>query len=118
MKKRMLSLLLTMALLLSFAVAPAYAAETVENTTPVTEQCPCGCGKTLAQVTWKSWDGNPKEGHYYLDGNFVQPDIATQIDHYGSIGQNSGNIRLDKVAVQIVVTLLGITVPAFPGHLC
>ena len=46
----------------------------------MTEVCPCGCGKTLDQVAWQSWnvneDGDPVTGHYYLADDYTQ--TATQ----------------------------------------
>lgn len=75
MKKRLISLLILAALMLSMIVAPAYAAE--ENVTPVTGACPCGCGKAVEQIAWQPWEGNPKAGHYYLDGDYIQSSMVT-----------------------------------------
>ncbi|MBO5867782.1 MAG: hypothetical protein J6Q54_02600, partial [Oscillospiraceae bacterium] len=76
MNKQIISLLLVLAMVLSFVVLPAAAAGEMDATA-VTEACPCGCGKTIAQVTWKPWNGEPKEGHFYLAGNFTQTEQKT-----------------------------------------
>lgn len=47
------------------------------GTTALQNDCPCGCGISLAQVEWKKYDPNNaalESGHYYLDGNYVQKD--------------------------------------------
>ena len=73
MKRRILSLLLTLALVATMLVAPAYAAEAkVENTTAATDTCACGCGKTYAQIDWQPWKGDAATGHYYLEDDYVQ----------------------------------------------
>ena len=73
MKKRLLSLLLALALVATMIVVPAYAAEAnVENTTSMTGTCPCGCGLAYSQIQWKKWEGNAATGHYYLDQDYVQ----------------------------------------------
>ena len=70
MKKRICALILSAATLLSLAVAPVYA--TVENTTAVTDACPCGCGKKLEEVTWTPYAGTPENGHFYLAEDLTQ----------------------------------------------
>ncbi|MBQ8797666.1 MAG: DUF4886 domain-containing protein [Oscillospiraceae bacterium] len=78
MKKRLFALFLTVAILASMVVIPTYAQDAVtDNVTATTETCPCGCGEDLADITWKPWAGEPKAGHYYLDGNFTQTGTAT-----------------------------------------
>lgn len=78
MKKRILAIVLTLAMIASMIVLPvgAYDVSSVGTSTATTETCPCGCGKTLAQVDWQKWNvnetGDPTGGHYYLDGNYVQ----------------------------------------------
>ena len=73
MKKRILSLILTAALLASMIVLPADAAEpAVENLTATADTCSCGCGKTYAQIDWQPWEGNAATGHYYLEDDYVQ----------------------------------------------
>ena len=78
MKKRMFALILAISILASMVVLPTYAEDAAwENVTPVTDLCPCGCGKALAAIGWTAWAGEPKAGHYYLDGNYTQADTAT-----------------------------------------
>ena len=79
MKKRMISLLLVLAIFASLVVVPVSAetpAAAVASTTDAEGLCPCGCGKTLDAVTWQPWNvneaGAPTAGHYYLDGDYVQ----------------------------------------------
>ncbi len=78
MKRRVLSVLLALAILATMVVVPVVAAEniTAASTTPVDGVCPCGCGQVLDAITWKPWnvnaDGDPADGHYYLDGDYVQ----------------------------------------------
>lgn len=78
MKKRLLALALTLAMIASMIVLPvgAYDVSSVGAVTATTDTCPCGCGKTIAQANWQVWDpntnGKPGEGHYYLEGNYVQ----------------------------------------------
>ena len=86
MKKRLLSLLLMLALLMTLVVVPVSAAEEVTSeasTTSIEGECPCGCGQKLEDITWKPWntnvDGDPTDGHYYLDGDYVQWDFVTYI---------------------------------------
>jgi len=71
MQKRIFSLFLVLAMLLSFVVMPASAAGE-SMVTDVTENCPCGCGKKLQEVEWKVWAENPNAGHYYLEKDYVQ----------------------------------------------
>ena len=61
MKKRILSVLFVIALLVAALMIPAQA-ETPTN-------CPCGCGKAISEITWTSWDGATDitaSGHYKL----------------------------------------------------
>ena len=74
MKKRILALLLVVASLASMLVVPTYAAAS-ENVTATTEVCPCGCGKTLDEVTWTPWVAKPGSGHYYLTGDYVMEEF-------------------------------------------
>ena len=74
MKKRILALLLVMATLASMLVVPTYAVAS-ENVTATTELCPCGCGKTLDEVTWTPWAAKPGSGHYYLSGDYVMEEF-------------------------------------------
>lgn len=89
MKKRILSLLLVVAMLAAMVVVPVYAAEGTENSgvaqsttadtaTDMSQTCPCGCGLTFAQITWTDLDlttwatGKAKtvaEGHYRVTGS-------------------------------------------------
>ena len=77
MEKRILSLLVAMAMILAFIVMPAenHAAATQEESL-IPEICPCGCELPLDQVEWWVWDPNNTSvnpsGHYYLDGHYVQ----------------------------------------------
>ncbi|MBR4863324.1 MAG: DUF4886 domain-containing protein [Oscillospiraceae bacterium] len=75
MKQRLLAFLLALAMIASMLVMPASAETAEADVTAQTETCPCGCGKTLDEITWRAWDSNsapPTSGHYYLDGNYVQ----------------------------------------------
>ena len=68
MKRRVLSVLLALAILATMVVVPVVAAEniTAASTTPVDGVCPCGCGQVLDAITWKPWnvnaDGDPADG--------------------------------------------------------
>ncbi|MBR2310038.1 MAG: DUF4886 domain-containing protein [Oscillospiraceae bacterium] len=69
MKKRILATILTLAILLSVIVVPAWAENPIvtENVTaPATTICGCGCGKKLSEVEWKPWTGEVASGHFYL----------------------------------------------------
>ena len=73
MKSRLLSLLLTLALVATMIVVPVYAVEaTVENVTAATDTCACGCGKTYDKIQWQPWKGDAATGHYYLEEDYVQ----------------------------------------------
>ena len=81
MRKRILSLMLTLTLLLSMAVLPTAAQaapepSAAEMVTDLSDTCPCGCGKNLSDVEWRVWDPNttgvPPTGHYYLEGDYAQ----------------------------------------------
>ena len=77
MKKRILVLFLVFSMLMSLWVMPVAAETAAENVTPAEGLCPCGCGKTLDNVEWKAWAGDPRAGHYYLDGDYTQAASAT-----------------------------------------
>ncbi len=86
MNKRIISLILTIALALTMIVMPAQADETevmADNVTAVADPCPCGCGVSLSQVTWIPWAVNGSEelssGHYYLEGDYAQDEQKTII---------------------------------------
>jgi len=74
MKKRLLSLLLAMAMVASLIVMPAYAAEEVQ---PETQTGYCQhCKTVIPEDKWLPWDEmntGPRTGHYYLAA-----DISTQ----------------------------------------
>lgn len=74
MRKRILALVLTAAIMATMIVMPASAVEFTdrENVTEATGACPCGCGKTLEKVTWKAYKGDTSTGHYYLEDDYVQ----------------------------------------------
>lgn len=78
MKKRIIALLLAVAAVMSMIVVPVSAYDTAgqADVTSATGTCPCGCGLTLDNVTWKPWNpnenGDPASGHYYLEGNYAQ----------------------------------------------
>ena len=76
MKKRVVSLILALAILASLMVAPVEAWGAGSNVTSPEATCPCGCGKTLSQVEWIPYDpntkGDPASGHYYLADNYIQ----------------------------------------------
>lgn len=88
MAKRILALALTLAMIASMIVLPvgAYDVSSVGAATAKTGDCPCGCGKTIAQVDWQKWNvnekGDPTQGHYYLDGNYVQDGEVTIISGF------------------------------------
>ena len=85
--KRFLSLLLVAALVLSVPVAPVFAQTNTtaqkENVTPVTDACPCGCGKTIEEIEWTplptKYFGSAPEGHHYLTQDFIQGDYGATI---------------------------------------
>lgn len=76
--KRLMSILLVAAMLLSIPVMPVGALSTAreENITAGTELCPCGCGLALEAVQWEPWTvndtGAPASGHYYLTEDYAQ----------------------------------------------
>ena len=76
MRNRMLALVLVLAIMASFVVMPVSAETAAQSAAQTSETCPCGCGKVLDDISWKSWDvnttGDPAAGHYYLDGDYVQ----------------------------------------------
>ena len=86
MKKRIFSFLLALAMIASMVVLPVDAAA---NITPLTDGCPCGCGKSLSQVDWQPWnvnqDGSPASGHYYLESDYQQKSqilVATYLNKF------------------------------------
>ena len=111
MKKRILSLLLTITLLLTMVVLPANAtAATQAGVTALTDSCPCGCGQTLEQVEWKAWKGTAASGHFYLAEDFVQPEQTNVIsgekmvlDLRGNTISTSTRIRLFHVSGYLAV---------------
>jgi len=79
MRKRIISLLLTVCLVAAMVVVPTYG--TAENVSSVNDICPCGCGKALRTVKWKAYDpnvtGSPANGHYYLADDYAQKASVT-----------------------------------------
>ena len=75
MKKRILSLLLVLALVLSVPFAPFPVSAQAEGVTDAAATtCGCGCGKLFSEITWQIWEGEMSSGHFYLKGNFTQPE--------------------------------------------
>ena len=76
MKKRMLSMMIILCMLVSMVCVPAYAGEAEENYTDGAAICPCGCGQVLEEINWTAYnvntDGAPSSGHYYLAEDYVQ----------------------------------------------
>lgn len=116
MKKKIGAMLLAMAMLLSMVVVPAYAVETAGDApaeggvTPITDACPCGCGKTLAEVEWKQWKGTAASGHFYLAQDYVQAEQTDVIsgekmvlDLRGNTISTSTRIRLFHVSGYLAV---------------
>lgn len=111
MKKRMLSLILTIALLLSMVVLPANATPVTQTgVTALTDTCPCGCGKTLQEVEWKVWKGTAASGHFYLTEDFVQTEQTDVIsgekmvfDLRGNTISTSARTRLFHVSGYLAV---------------
>lgn len=85
MKKRVLSLLLVVAMLATLVVFPAYASDT--------DLCPCGCGETLGNIEWKTWKGtsDPASGHYRLESDL----LADKHINIGNSKNLEANIVLD-----------------------
>ena len=84
--KRMLSLLLVVALLLTMTIVPVSAEVTTvqeENITPLSDECPCGCGEKLEDVDWQplasTIKGSIPEGHHYLTEDINQGDYGLTI---------------------------------------
>ena len=89
--KRALAVLLVLAIVLSFAVMPVSATTAIttnttqqeENVTPVTDACPCGCGKKVEEIEWTpiptNLKGSPAEGHHYLTQDFYQGDYGMTV---------------------------------------
>ncbi|MBR2310039.1 MAG: DUF4886 domain-containing protein [Oscillospiraceae bacterium] len=111
MKKRMLSLVLTIALLLSMVVLPANATPVTQTgVTALTDTCPCGCGKSLQEVDWKAWKGTAASGHFYLSEDYVQAEQTDVIsgekmvlDLRGNTISTSARIRLFHVSGYLAV---------------
>lgn len=75
--KRLLSIMLVAAMLLTIPVMPvnAWSAEADGGVTDMEEICPCPCGQKLSQVDWQPWDpdaAQPPTGHYYLEDDYLQ----------------------------------------------
>ena len=82
MAKRMLGILLVLAMLAAMLVVPVSGEKATEDagTTALTETCPCGCGEAMTQVEWEPYDPNSGgllPGHFYLDGDYIQKDQYT-----------------------------------------
>lgn len=110
MKKRILSLLLVVAMLATMIVMPAYAAAPNAadyNNTPDT--CPCGCGKAWSEITWTDMPAGTNitssyfastSGHYRLTGD-------------RTYGRNaSGAFRVNSADVVAVFDFNGYTISA------
>ena len=104
MKKRLLSLLLALAMLASLVIVPV-SAETPDtatttdaSTTDPQGDCPCGCGKSIEEITWTPWDVNgvdgPTSGHYYLDGDYTQDDQKEIMRQIAEFVINDGAINV------------------------
>lgn len=71
-------MVLTLAMIASMIVLPvgAYDISSVDTVTDPTGICPCGCNTAIDQIDWQKWNvnekGDPTQGHFYLDGNYVQ----------------------------------------------
>ena len=109
MKRRMSALLLALTLVAAMFVAPVHAEDAAEITA-TTDTCPCGCGKTLAEVEWKAWKGTASSGHFYLDGDYVQAEQTDVIsgekmvlDLRGNTISTSGRTRLFHVSGYLAV---------------
>ena len=76
MRKRVFTLILALVLLLSVPVVPVQA-EILDDDMGVAEFCPCGCMTGLSDIQWQPWTGAAKEGHFYLEGDFVQAEQQT-----------------------------------------
>ena len=77
MKKRIITLLAVLALLVTCAVFAVQADETTTETETVAfmdQLCPCGSGKTLREETWKQWGQNNNykwsESDHYIVGSY------------------------------------------------
>jgi len=81
MKKRSLSLLLALTLVLSLPFAPLPVSAEAQGgiTEASATTCGCGCGKLFSQIKWQPWEGEMSSGHFYLTGNFVQPEQISVI---------------------------------------
>ena len=106
MKKRILSMLLLLALVGSMLVAPAYAQGS--------DLCPCGCGLEKAKVQWLPWEADITApggvGHYYLEGNCAQAaqvtvnsGVSTTIDLQGYHLTTAGENRFATVYGELTV---------------
>lgn len=96
-KKRILSLLLVVAMLATMIVMPAYAVIGVDaedyNNTP--DKCPCGCGKAWSEITdWielsgsktgSTWSTSGKT-HYRLSGHVTASSAVSRV-----FGANTGH---------------------------
>ena len=97
MKRRMSALLLALTLVAAMFVAPVHAEDAAEIPA-TTDTCPCGCGKTLAEVEWKAWKGTASSGHFYLDGDYVQAEQTDVISGEVSIAlpQSRENLLFNR----------------------
>ena len=85
--KRIFSVLLVAALLLTIPVMPVFAETNTtvqeENVTPLTDACPCGCGKTVQEIEWTplptGYMGSAPEGHHYMTEDYFQGNYGTTI---------------------------------------
>ena len=103
--KRILSVLLVLAMLTALIVLPVSGAEETADTTAPDKACPCGCGLALEQITWEAFDpnvtGGVLSGHYYLEEDYVQnaqltisADTRTVLDLRGRTLTTKGYHRL------------------------
>ena len=119
MMKKALCFLLSMALAFSMIVAPATgSAVAAEAVTP--ETCACGCGVAFDQLQWRVWDPNSglhvSNGHYYLDGNYVQEEqfgisagekIVLDLRGYELSGAEYGRLFLNNGYLAVLDTVGG-----------
>lgn len=74
MKKRIITLLAVLALLVVCAAFAVQATGETEAVAFMDQLCPCGSGKTLRQETWKQWGQNNNykwsESDHYIVGSF------------------------------------------------
>jgi len=108
MKKRILSVLFIVALLVAALMITAQAE------TPAT--CPCGCGKALTAITWTEWSGTitpsvTAGGHYKLTGKTTFSDqLKTNVSFV--LDLNGNTLTVGKAARAFYVQS-GATVDVF-----